>query len=226
MSYTFSMTELSTYLSANRYPGRGIVVGMTERSQRFFAYFIMGRSTNSRNRIFHVDGTSLSTQPYDSALVKDPSLIIYRAVCLDGLHTIVANGDHADTILLAHDLTKGMDKRTFEPDAPNFTPRIAALISQDFQMGILRRTSDGTCAHDYYRYAFKHGIARIIHTYESDGNPLPSFSGEPREVTVNGTLEEIAKNIWASLDPNNKISLVVRTIEPFAQYVFNKQLGD
>ncbi len=221
-------TTLFDALRGNRYPGRGIVAGMTEEGRRFFAYFLMGRSENSQNRILRIEGTKVFTAPFDAAKVKDPSLIIYQCVGeLDG-GTLVTNGDQTQTILETGGFRDALRRRTYEPDAPSYTPRISALLGKGgFEMAILRRNpEDGGCDRDFFTYGYTPGEARYLTTYVTDGDPLPSWEGEPRQVAVPGTIGEIGSQLWASLDPRNRISLVVRQIDVFWQHMYNKHLGD
>ena len=231
--------SLENELKSNAYPGRGIVVGRTPDGRHAaIAYFIMGRSENSRNRIFVEDGTGIRTQAYDPSRLTDPSLIIYAPVrVLDG-DTIVTNGDQTDTI---YDLVKegatfeqALRTREFEPDAPNYTPRISAILhfaegSFDYEMSILKSNhgNPGSCS----RYTFDYenpaaGEGRFIHTYMQDGSPLPSFEGEPKPVAIPDDMDEFGDMIWNSLNPDNKVSLFIRYIDiedgSFATRIYNK----
>ena len=231
--------SLENELKSNAYPGRGIVVGRTPDGRHAaIAYFIMGRSENSRNRIFVEDGTGIRTQAYDPSRLTDPSLIIYAPVrVLDG-DTIVTNGDQTDTI---YDLVKegatfeqALRTREFEPDAPNYTPRISAILhfaegSFDYEMSILKSNhgNPGSCS----RYTFDYenpaaGEGRFIHTYMQDGSPLPSFEGEPKPVAIPDDMDEFGDMLWNSLNPDNKVSLFIRYIDiedgSFATRIYNK----
>ncbi|MDO4293934.1 MAG: IMP cyclohydrolase [Eubacteriales bacterium] len=218
--------NLAEELRGNAYPGRGIVIGRTPDGKKAVtAYFIMGRSVNSRNRIFVEDGEGIRTQAFDPSKLEDPSLIIYAPVRVLGNKTIVTNGDQTDTIY------EGMDKqltfeqslrsREFEPDAPNYTPRISGIMHigggvYNFAMSILK--SDGGDPASCQRFTFayenpKAGEGRFIHTYMHDGNPLPSFSGEPKRVEIGGDIDEFTKLLWDSLNEENKVSLFVRYID-------------
>jgi len=219
--------SLAKELSGNVYPGRGIVVGKSEDGKyAVCAYFIMGRSVNSRNRIF-VEGEDqgIRTQAFDPSKLSDPSLIIYAPVRVTGNHTIVTNGDQTDTIF--DGLNKGLTfeqslrSREFEPDQPNFTPRISAdmLIENgefSYQMSILKSDlMDPSCT-DRYTFSYdkpRAGEGRFIHTYMGDGNPLPSFEGEPTPVEINGDIDEFTSLVWDNLNPDNKVSLFVRFID-------------
>ena len=217
---------LGDELASNSYPGRGIVIGKSEDgSKAVAAYFIMGRSTNSRNRIFAMDGEGIRTQAFDPSKMSDPSLIIYSPVRVYGGYTIVTNGDQTDTILegLKAGLTfsQALAAREFEPDAPNYTPRISALMSiadgsYAYSLSILK-SSDGDPS-GCQRFTFDYsapacGEGHFIHTYMGDGDPLPSFSGEPKRVEILGDIASFADMIWGSLNAENKVSLFVRYID-------------
>ena len=220
---TYATLSLAERLSPNPYPGRGIVLGKTPNG-RFaaFAYFIMGRSDNSRNRIFTKEGNdTVRTEPYDVSRVKDPSLIIYAPVRAYENHVVVTNGDQTDTVVegLAKGLSfsESLKAREFEPDAPNLTPRISGIFhfaNGDFtyEMSILKSADpEGTACNRFtYDYAPLSGLGHFIHTYMGDGNPLPTFTGEPERVFMNDDIDAFTKEIWENLDEDNKISLVVR----------------
>ncbi len=207
----------------NSYPGRGIVVGKTADGEKaVFAYFIMGRSENSRNRVFREYGDEVRTEPFDANKVQDPSLIIYSPVKVVGKDIIVTNGDQTDTVEQALKAGKcfrhALMKRCFEPDCPNYTPRISAILhlngQYSYELSILK-SADGKgekCNRFFYSYEPVDGIGHFIHTYVSDGNPLPSFEGEPEPVVIGNDLKAFADEIWESLDENNKISLVCRAV--------------
>lgn len=220
------LLSLSKVLSENSYPGRGIVLGMSEDGKyAAAAYFIMGRSVNSRNRIFVTEGEDLKTQAHDPSKMEDPSLIIYSPVRVLDDYTIITNGDQTDTIyegMKAGKCFMGAQKeRTFEPDAPNYTPRISGLMhvengKYDYRLSILK-TDEGRpeCT---VRQLFAYdtpfpGEGRFIHTYIGDGNPLPSFSGEPERVDIKGNLDDFTDLVWNSLNSENKVSLFTRFIE-------------
>ena len=203
--------RISEYLCTNSYPGRIIAAGVTPSGKLIFAYAIMGRSPNSRNRVFRVSRGEVETQPFDLSKVKDPSLIIYPAILKSGDCTIVANGDQSlvikDSLESGKKLEDAIAECTFEPDEPNFTPRISLVIRPEtFEFAINRRLADGSCERSVWRYPKIVGAMRIIHTYEGDGNPLVSFVGEPRALESE---EECAARIWESLDRENRISLYV-----------------
>ena len=220
------MISLEQELKSNAYPGRGIVIGRSaDGSKAVTAYFIMGRSENSRNRIFVEDGKGIRTQAFDPAKLTDPSLIIYAPVRVLGTETIVTNGDQTDTVY--EGLEKGLTfelalrSRKFEPDAPNYTPRISGLMrvadgQYDYQMSILK--SNNGNPEECCRYTFSYdnpqaGEGHFIHTYECDGDPLPSFEGEPKPVAIANDIDEFAGMLWDSLNEENKVSLFVRYID-------------
>jgi IMP cyclohydrolase len=213
--------NLSALLESNPYPGRGIVLGKSGESA-VAVYFIMGRSENSRNRVFVPTEDGIRTQAHDPSKMTDPSLIIYHPVREAGRGLIVTNGDQTDTIrdyiFRGRTFAEALKSRTFEPDGPNWTPRISGLLSPDgsFQLSILK-SADGNpdcCCRYFYHYdAPLPGEGRFIHTYTGDGNPLPSFEGEPVRVALEeDTPEALADRVWAALDPDNKVSLFVRFV--------------
>ena len=219
------MHSLTDLLSHNSYPGRGIVLGRSiDAAQAYIAYFIMGRSENSRNRVFTEKSGGIITEAADPAKMKDPSLIIYAPVRRIGAYTIVTNGDQTDTVYscLERDIPfeEALRTRTFEPDEPNFTPRISGLLTAgikgfSYQMSILK-SNEGNPA-SVQRMFFEYpqpqpGEGHFIHTYQQDGDPLPSFLGEPRRVEIQGSLEEFGDSLWESLNPENKVSLFVRAL--------------
>lgn len=213
--------RISEYLCTNKYPGRIIAAGVTPSGKIIYAYAIMGRSPNSRNRVFDVSGGEVETRSFDASKNEDPSLIIYPAILKAGSCTIVANGDQSLLIRKAIESGKTLENAitecTFEPDAPNYTPRISLVIKPDtFEFGINRRRSDGSCERSVWSYPKVVGKLRIIHTYEGDGNPLVSFVGEPRALEAE---DDCAQGIWASLDHENRISLYV--MEGNKETVFN-----
>lgn len=217
---------ISRELSGNSYPGRGIIIGVSEDGKyAVTAYFIMGRSSNSRNRIFVQDGEGIRTQAFDPSKLEDPSLIIYAPVRVLGNLTIVTNGDQTDTIynLMSDDRSfeEALRTREFEPDAPNYTPRISGVMrllngNFDFKMSILKSDDGDPSACNRFTYSYsnpKSGIGRYIHTYQGDGNPLPSYEGEPTVVELSGNIDELTDEIWNSLNEENKVSLFVRYID-------------
>ncbi len=221
-----SMLSLKEELTSNAYPGRGIVIGRTkDGSKAVTAYFIMGRSVNSRNRVFVNEGEGIRTEAFDPSKLSDPSLIIYVPVRVLDNYTIVTNGDQTDTV---YDLMKdgrsfseALDTREFEPDEPNYTPRISGLLDikggeYSYQMSILKSNNGDPDCCNRYTYSYdnpKAGEARFIHTYMCDGNPLPSFAGEPKLVDVCDNIDEYTDMLWGSLNEDNKVSLFVRYID-------------
>ena len=211
--------DLAALLAGNPYPGRGIVIGKTaDGTKSVVAYFIMGRSENSRNRVFIPEADGIRTEAHDPAKLADPSLIIYHPVRQVGRGLIVTNGDQTDTI--REFLEKGLSfeqslrTREFEPDGPNWTPRISGLLSPDgsYKMSILKSAdAEGSaCARYFYEYPGLAGVGHFIHTYVTDGNPIPTFQGEPERVAIGNDMEEFIQLIWNNLNENNKISLYVR----------------
>lgn len=221
-----NMLSLANELNSNTYPGRGIVIGKTKDGKKAVtAYFIMGRSNNSRNRVFVEEGEGIRTQAFDPSKLEDPSLIIYAPVRVLGNKIIVTNGDQTDTIY------EGMDKqltfeqslrtREFEPDAPNYTPRISGIMhvengKYNYAMSILKSNNGNPEACNRYTFAYENPVAgegHFIHTYMHDGNPLPSFEGEPKLVEINGYIDEFTNMVWTNLNEDNKVSLFVRFID-------------
>ncbi len=215
------------YLKNNEYPGRGIIVG-EHAGKTVIAYFIMGRSVNSRNRIFAKKDDIIYTKAFDESKVADPSLIIYNAIREFGDKTIVTNGDQTDTVY--EYLSKGkrfkdaLDTREYEPDSPNYTPRISVLIDQNgYDIAILRKNGEN-CGRDYYHYERANNRGHFISTYVCDGNPLPAFEGEPIEVSLDLPFKEFAERLWKSLDPDNRVSLYVRFAD--REVIFNRNQED
>ncbi len=212
----------SERLSGNAYPGRGIVLGLTEAGTRAVsAYFIMGRSANSRNRIFTEKDGEIFTEPFDASKVEDPSLIIYAAVRQYENNLIVTNGDQTDTIVEAGSFRDGCMAREYEPDAPNFTPRISAIVNGDgtFELSILKHV-DGRCVREFFAYeGCDEGCGYFISTYQGDGNPLPTFAGEPIPVKLPDS-----DTLWDALNEDNKVSLYANIDGNVKLY--NKNLGD
>lgn len=221
-----NMLSLQQELSENSYPGRGIVIGRSENGKyAVAAYFIMGRSVNSRNRVFVEEGQGIRTEAFDPSKLEDPSLIIYAPVRVLGNKTIVTNGDQTDTIY------EGMDKqltfeqslrcREFEPDGPNYTPRISGIMhlkggTYNYAMSILKSNNGDPSSCNRYTFAYenpKAGEGHFIHTYMHDGNPLPSFEGEPKLVSIPDDMEAFTDMLWNSLNEDNKVSLFVRYID-------------
>ena len=228
------------YLAAKEYPGRGIILGKSENNRAVFAYFIMGRSTNSRNRVFEVSNDDIMTKAFDESLLSDPSLIIYSPVRVLGKKIIVTNGDQTDTIYEYLKDKKTFEDalytRTFEPDAPNFTPRISGLI--DIESGLKLKLSilksdegdESQSLRFFYNYDNpKPGEGFLIHTYKENSDPLKSFEGEPIKVSLKGSIDEFCDSLWNSLNTDNKISLAVRYIDmatgKYEQIIKNKLEG-
>ena len=209
-------------LSGNPYPGRGIILGMTpDGTKAVAAYFIMGRSENSRNRVFVEKDGEVFTEPFDASRVEDPSLIIYAAVRQLGSRLIVTNGNQTDTVY--EGLQKGLsfsealESRCFEPDPPNFTPRISGMITFEegafsYQMSILKSAdAEGTACNRFtYAYAPLPGLGHFLHTYVTDGSPIPTFQGEPERMYMDDSIDDFTDDLWNSLNAANRISLYVR----------------
>lgn len=229
------------YLSKLEYPGRGIVLGKSDDGKNaVFAYFIMGRSVNSRNRIFEVHGDDISTKAFDESLLGDTSLIIYSPVRVCGENIIVTNGDQTDTVYEYLKTGKSFEDalytRTFEPDAPNFTPRISGLIDIEnglrLKLSILKSDNgnESQSLRFFYNYDNpKCGEGFFIHTYKENGDPLKSFEGEPKKVNLKGNIDKLTESLWNSLNTDNKISLAVRYIDistgKYDQVIKNKLEG-
>ena len=218
--------SLAQELSSTTYPGRGIVIGRSEDGKyAVTAYFIMGRSVNSRNRVFVEDGEGIRTQAFDPSKLSDPSLIIYAPVRVLGNCTIVTNGDQTDTVYerMEQGMTfeQSLRVREFEPDGPNYTPRISGIMhvedgEYDYAMSILKSADGDPSACNRYTFAYenpKAGEGRFIHTYMEDGDPLPSFEGEPAKVDIVGDIDAFTELVWTNLNEDNKVSLFVRYID-------------
>ena len=233
--------SLAGELAGNAYPGRGIVIGKSaDEKYAVMAYFIMGRSSNSRNRVFVEDGEGIRTQAFDPSKLEDPSLIIYAPVRVLGNKTIVTNGDQTDTIYELMDKQQTFEQalrtRTFEPDGPNYTPRISGILhiengGYNYAMSILKSDQGDSSSCNRFTFAYenpKAGEGRFIHTYMGDGNPLPSFEEEPKLVEIAGDIDSFAKNVWENLNEENKVSLFVRYIEiatgEYETRIFNKNV--
>lgn len=221
-----ALFDIKKLLSENTYPGRGIIVGKSlDGKSALIAYFIMGRSVNSRNRIFEAFEGGMRTKAFDESKLSDPSLIIYNPYLKLDNTDIVTNGDQTNTI---YDFLKegktfeeSLHTREFEPDSPNFTPRISSLVKYDFdnkdftyKLSILKSANGRPeiCNRYFFDYESENGIGHFIHTYKCDGNPIPSFYGEPEEITMPNNAEELADIVWNSLNEDNKVSLLVREI--------------
>ena len=218
----YEIKSMKDRIDGNPYVGRGIVIGKSSDGKKAAtAYFIMGRSANSRNRVFTVKNGEVFTEPFDVSKVEDPSLIIYAAIRKFENKLIVTNGDQTDTvydgIVTGKSFSESLESREFEPDAPNFTPRISGILTfgeNDFkyEMSILKSLDENgsDCARYTFSYPSKAGLGHFIHTYVTDGNPIPTFQGEPERVAIPDSIDEFADEIWNYLDENNKISLYVR----------------
>lgn len=235
------MLSLAKELSSNAYPGRGIVIGKTKDGKKAVtAYFIMGRSSNSRNRVFVEDGEGIRTQAFDPSKLEDPSLIIYAPVRVLGNKTIVTNGDQTDTIYDGMDkqltFEQSLRSREFEPDGPNYTPRISGIMHieggrYNYAMSILKSNNGNPEACNRYTFAYSNPVAgegHFIHTYMHDGNPLPSFEGEPKWVKIEGNIDTFGDMVWNSLNADNKVSLFVRYIDietgKYESRIYNKNV--
>ncbi|MFI3238024.1 MAG: IMP cyclohydrolase [Lachnospiraceae bacterium] len=220
------MKNLATELSTNTYPGRGIVIGKTpDGTKAVTAYFIMGRSSNSRNRVFTTEGEGIKTEAFDPSKLEDPSLIIYAPVRVLGDCTIVTNGDQTDTVFDGMSEGKSFEQslriRKYEHDAPNYTPRISGVMQvQDgtfhYAMSILKSNNGNPDSSNRYTFTYENPIAgegRFIHTYMQDGDPLPSFEGEPKWVEMMDDMDAFTQMLWTNLNEENKVSLFVRYID-------------
>lgn len=219
----FKTHDIGSILRRNSYPGRGIIAGLSKNGKyAVTAYFIMGRSENSRNRVFDDFGDKVMIYPFDASKVKDPTLIIYAPVRKLGKQLIVTNGDQTDTIYdylkSGKSFEEALDSREFEPDKPNFTPRVSALLDFNdgykYKMSILKSSdAEGSgCCRFTYSFAPVVGVGHFIHTYKCDGNPIPSFTGEPERVTILNSIDAFTKKIWDNLNADNKVSLYVRYV--------------
>lgn len=230
---TYDIGEL---INGNPYVGRGIVIGKTEDGTKAaVAYFIMGRSENSRNRIFVENGDEVIIHPFDASKVEDPSLIIYSPIRKIGNKLIVTNGDQTDTIydFIADGKTfeEALETREFEPDPPNWTPRISGILNfgekLTYKMSILKSAdSEGSeCSRYTFSYNALDGIGHFIHTYVTDGNPIPTFMGEPERVAIPNSIDEFEEKIWSSLNEQNKISIYVRYIDLATGKIENRMIN-
>ena len=221
----YQIRSIGDAVRGNSYVGRGIVIGKSERARyAAVAYFIMGRSANSRNRVFVERDGALFTEPYDASQVQDPSLIIYAALRTYENRLIVTNGDQTDTVYNAlkagGNFTGALATRAFEPDSPNFTPRISGMLTFEggdftYDMSILKSADPaGTACNRYtFSYAALPGLGHFIHTYVCDGNPIPTFQGEPERVAIPDDMDAFTEELWEALDADNKISLYVRYVD-------------
>ena len=219
-----TLLNLAAVLANNTYPGRGIIIGKSaDGTKAVTAYFIMGRSNNSRNRVFVEEGENVVIHPFDASKVEDPSLIIYYPIRVLDNQLIVTNGDQTDTI--ANFLKDGatfeqaLETRCFEPDAPNYTPRISGMLTFDegdftYKMSILKSADENGSACNRYTFSYAPlaGVGHFLHTYDCDGNPIPTFTGEPERVAIEGGIDEFSDILWKTLTEHNKISLYVRFV--------------
>ena len=234
----YKINDMGQLIQGNPYVGRGIVLGRSaDGSKAVSAYFIMGRSQNSRNRVFTLRHGALFTEPFDASRVEDPSLIIYAALRMLDNQLIVTNGDQTDTIYdglkAGMSFSQALSQRQFEPDAPNLTPRISGMITFDqgdfsYQMSILKSAdADGSaCCRYTFDYPALPGLGHFIHTYVTDGNPIPTFQGEPERVAIPDSIDDFTDTVWNNLDENNRISLYVRYTDfatgEYAERLINK----
>lgn len=221
----YEVKTMGERIFGNSYVGRGVVIGKSEDGKKAVtAYFIMGRSENSRNRIFEEEENDVTIYPFDESKVSDPSLIIYSPIRKYENSLVVTNGDQTDTVVegLKNGLSfyESLKSREFEPDRPNFTPRISGILnfngnSFDYEMSILKSENEtgDACARYTYSYAPLNGLGHFIHTYICDGDPIPTFCGEPERVKIPNSIDEFTNDIWTNLDENNKISIYVRYID-------------
>lgn len=233
----YKINNIAKLIEGNSYVGRGIVIGKTEDGTKALtAYFIMGRSNNSRNRIFVENGDEVIIHPYDASKVEDPSLIIYSPIRKFEQNLIVTNGDQTDTVYdglkEGKSFSEALESREFEPDAPNFTPRISGMMTfadNDFtyQMSILKSAdAEGTACNRFtYSYSALKGLGHFIHTYVCDGAPIPTFQGEPERVAIGNDIDAFTNELWNALDEDNKISLYVRTIDLKTGEIENRMIN-
>lgn len=221
----YKINDIAELIRDNPYVGRGIVTGMSaDGKNAVAAYFIMGRSENSRNRVFVEKEGEVFTEPFDASKVQDPSLIIYAAIRAYENKLVVTNGDQTDTVVeglkAGKTFSKALTAREFEPDAPNFTPRISAMLTFEnggfgYEMSILKSLDavGSACARYTFDYPAAAGLGHFIHTYVTDGNPIPTFQGEPERVAIGNDIDEFTTSLWNALNEQNKISLYVRYID-------------
>ncbi|WP_313530069.1 IMP cyclohydrolase [Anaerotignum sp.] len=233
----YKMDPMGDLVRENAYVGRGIVIGKTaDGSKAAVAYFIMGRSENSRNRVFIENGEEVIIKPFDESKVEDPSLIIYSPIKKFENKLIVTNGDQTDTIFdyikVGKTFEEGLETRQFEPDAPNFTPRISGMLTFGeadftFKMSILKSAdAEGSVCNRYtFAYPAVKGLGHFIHTYACDGNPLPTFQGEPERVAIPDKIDDLVQDIWENLNEENKISLYVRYIDLKTGNIENRMIN-
>ena len=215
----YEIGSIAEKLKNNTYPGRGIILGITpDGTKKVSAYFIMGRSTNSRNRVFSEEVDGISTEAFDPSLLEDPSLIIYHPVREIGDDLVVTNGDQTDTIVdtmkNGGTFEEALRTREFEPDGPNWTPRISGIQAKDgiYKLSILKSVDleGSACVRQFFEYPAVPGLGHFIHTYVTDGNPIPTFQGEPERVDIVDDLDTYAGMLWTNLNRDNRVSLFVR----------------
>ncbi len=233
----YEINNIDKLLLDNTYPGRGIIVGKTpDEKNAVIAYFIMGRSENSRNRVFVESGDDVVIHPFDASKVEDPSLIIYLPIRKYDDKLIVTNGDQTDTVYdglkLGKSFEESLESRCFEPDAPNFTPRISGILTFaennfTYKMSILKSADEAGSECNRYTFSYKSlaGLGHFIHTYNCDGNPIPTFTGEPERVATVNDIDEFTQLVWNSLNENNKISLYVRYVSLEDGKVVNRMIN-
>ncbi|MBR5809653.1 MAG: IMP cyclohydrolase [Clostridia bacterium] len=233
----YKTDKIEELIKDNSYVGRGIVIGKTEDGTKAaIAYFIMGRSENSRNRVFVENGEEVIIHPFDASKVEDPSLIIYSPIRVFENNLIVTNGDQTDTIYdfvkEGKSFSESLETREFEPDAPNFTPRISGMLTFDegdftYQMSILKSADpEGTACNRFtFSYSALSGLGHFIHTYQHDGNPIPTFCGEPERVVIPNDIDEFTKEIWENLNDANKISIYTRFVDLETGEVTNRMIN-
>ena len=233
----YKNNDIGELIKDNTYVGRGIVIGKTaDASKAAIAYFIMGRSENSRNRVFVEKGDEVIIYPFDESKVEDPSLIIYSPVKVWENKLIVTNGDQTDTIYdfvkEAKSFEAALETREFEPDSPNFTPRISGMITfgeKDFsyKMSILKSADEKGSACNRYTFSYPSiaGLGHFIHTYNHDGNPIPTFTGEPERVEIPDSIDEFIEKIWNNLNEDNKISIYVRYVDLETGKIENRMIN-
>ena len=221
----YAIADIGELIRDNSYVGRGIVIGKSSDGKKAVtAYFIMGRSENSRNRVFIEQGDEVIIHPFDASKVEDPSLIIYAPVRQTGNRLIVTNGDQTDTIYdfieSGKTFEQALETREFEPDKPNFTPRISGMLTFDggdftYKMSILKSADENGSACNRYTFSYPalNGLGHFIHTYNHDGNPIPTFTGEPERVKIPDDIDEFTNTLWSNLNEQNKISLYVRYVD-------------
>ncbi|MBQ2897501.1 MAG: IMP cyclohydrolase [Clostridia bacterium] len=232
----YDVNNIGELIKDNSYVGRGIVAGKSKNGKNaVVAYFIMGRSDNSRNRVFVEEGNDVTIYPFDASKVEDPSLIIYSPIRNIGNKLIATNGDQTDTIYEfikeGKTFEEALETRKFEPDSPNFTPRISAILSLDekfsYKMSILKSSDGlgGNCNRYTFSYEPVDGLGHFIHTYNCDGNPIPTFTGEPERVEILDDIDEFTNNLWENLNSDNKISLYVRYIDLTTGEIKNRMIN-